>query len=48
MAHWEHLERRKNLFLSEKKNLTALDCFYYHYFYFLLLQEMRFLFPDVP
>jgi len=48
MAHWEHLERGKNLFLSENKNLTALDCFYYHYFSFLLLQERWFLLPDVP
>jgi len=48
MAHWEHLERGKNIFLSEKKNLTALYCFYYQYFSFLLLQERWFLLPDVP
>jgi len=48
VAHWEHLERGKNLFLSENKNFQALDYFYYHYFSFLLLQERWFLLPDVP
>jgi len=48
VAHWEHLEHGKNLFLSEKKNLSSLDCFPHHYFSFLLLQERWFLLPDVP
>jgi len=39
----------EKIFFSQKiKKFKALDRFYYHYFSFLLLQEMRFLVPVVP